>query len=552
MDHSQKRNKLDETLSFTGMTAIAIFSFFYVLLHNTFAEINIQLSFLDFPVFVGEILMFIGTGIFLSKVWIHWRKPARWHYVLALYFVFVVGKALHGYFSWNALSFRNAALMYYPVFAIFTYCFYSRNYFNTERKTIILLLMILLLANGVFHHYWVVTCFILANILIRTYSNKVIRIFLFIVLWVVTPYKLMFFTSRMMLISHCVTFLFLFTTLGIVMNGKLRIKLLILFVGTLWVAWGIFNFSNLNRAKSIVRIGKMIEVFRAFDERVQKEKDGYVLEQRDPAKVFNPERVNNNLYVRLAEIKKDENVELLQQEFPLPAIKTVSDMSSATASEDKEKRSYDSTKEWFDKEVSRLMGEYASGESIHGGTVGERKDVSKARLIDRETSGKLKDKVKERSDYNPQLGINNAVFRLLIWRDMIVELAREKPLFGFNFGKPLRSVSLEILNWGTCDWQRDGWIAAHNSYLHIIYRAGMVGVIFIFSLFWILGRMIIEFVRMRSITGILMCGILIEWLVAANFLLILELPYTAIPVWSLYGITLAYFQEKSRTQRSGI
>jgi hypothetical protein len=75
--------------------------------------------------------------------------------------------------------------------------------------------------------------------------------------------------------------------------------------------------------------------------------------------------------------------------------------------------------------------------------------------------------------------INNAVMRLLIWTDMIGEILKPKPIlgyvFGFDFGKPFRSKTIEALNWGWSDWHTDGWISAHNSYLHYVYRAGVFG-----------------------------------------------------------------------------
>jgi len=148
------------------------------------------------------------------------------------------------------------------------------------------------------------------------------------------------------------------------------------------------------------------------------------------------------------------------------------------------------------------------------------------------------EQVKESKFYN-----DNAIFRLFIWRDMLVDLSNEKPILGFDFGKPLRSKSLEILHWGDSDWVRDGWIGAHNSYLHIIYRMGIVGIVLIASFLTILFRMIKKFISLKSLTGILLCGIIINWFTAANFLLIFELPYTAIPIWTLFGLTYAYFSE---------
>jgi len=148
------------------------------------------------------------------------------------------------------------------------------------------------------------------------------------------------------------------------------------------------------------------------------------------------------------------------------------------------------------------------------------------------------EQIQKKGHYN-----DNAIFRIFIWRDMLVDLANEKPMLGFDFGKPFRSKSLEILYWGARDWLRDGWIAAHNSYLHMIYRTGIIGIMLIVALGIILLRMIKGFIARKSLTGVLLCGIIINWFTAANFLLTFELPYTAIPVWAIYGITIAYYCE---------
>jgi len=153
---------------------------------------------------------------------------------------------------------------------------------------------------------------------------------------------------------------------------------------------------------------------------------------------------------------------------------------------------------------------------------------------------------------NP-VGFNdNAIFRLFIWRDMLVDLVYEKPVLGFgfgrSFGKPFRSKSLEIMHWGDNDWGRDGWIAAHNSYLHIIYRTGIIGVLLILSILGTLFMMIKKFIQVQSFTGVLLCSIIINWFVAANFLVTFEMPYTAIPIWSLFGMTFAYYKQIKETR----
>ena len=105
---------------------------------------------------------------------------------------------------------------------------------------------------------------------------------------------------------------------------------------------------------------------------------------------------------------------------------------------------------------------------------------------------------------------------------------------------------MEILRLAEGEWKRDGWITPHNSYFHIIYRAGIIGVFLIISFFVTLWRAIKDFARAKSVVGGLLIGIFIYWLTIANFLVFLEFPYNAIPFWSLFGMTLAYAHEQAR------
>jgi|GEM_PF-1490306 len=149
---------------------------------------------------------------------------------------------------------------------------------------------------------------------------------------------------------------------------------------------------------------------------------------------------------------------------------------------------------------------------------------------------------------------NNILFRYFIWRDMVEEFLRERPvLFGFSFGRPQRSRSLEILGWAWGEWSRDGWIAPHNSFLHLIYRGGLVGLGVIIVTIMLLARMMLMFVLARSSMGACLVSALVFGMVAANFSVFLELPYTAIPFWFLFGLTWAYARivKKGSVQKSG-
>jgi len=142
---------------------------------------------------------------------------------------------------------------------------------------------------------------------------------------------------------------------------------------------------------------------------------------------------------------------------------------------------------------------------------------------------------------------STTVFRFLIWRDMVREMFEESAWLGINFGKPQRSKSTEILLMGHAVWMRDGWISPHNSFFNVIYRAGFPGVVFVVAIFAVFISMVRKAIQVKSMIGILMCSIFIYWLTLANFSVVLELPYQAIPFWSLWGISWAYLLSKKKS-----
>lgn len=137
---------------------------------------------------------------------------------------------------------------------------------------------------------------------------------------------------------------------------------------------------------------------------------------------------------------------------------------------------------------------------------------------------------------------NNILWRLFAWRDMYREIITAKAAFGIDFGKPFRSETLEILRWGDGEWV--GWLEPHNSYVHVLYRAGIAGVIFISFLVFGIVRMAQNVIFTKSYMGIFLVAIIIFWFTAAFFSVILELPYYAIPFWSLFGLTYGYCKKK--------
>jgi len=162
---------------------------------------------------------------------------------------------------------------------------------------------------------------------------------------------------------------------------------------------------------------------------------------------------------------------------------------------------------------------------------------------------------KEQEEENKKLDekykpiISNGHFRLLIWRDMVKQLIDGRKVFGFGMGHPSRCYSIEKLRMAWGEWSRDGWIGAHNSYVHIIYRVGVLGFVLIWYLFFLIVRAV---KRITSDYSIIMCAVIVWYFTTALFQLTFELPYYAIPMWVLFGIFIKESEaenDEGRNQR---
>jgi len=595
-------DKKEYILDAAGLMGIGLFSLGYVIFVRFFAELHLQLPFLNFPIFVGEILLFGCLILFLVKYYNNPQKLTKWHYLIICYFVFVVIKALYGYVKWGPLALRHAALLYYPAFIVFGYAFYRRKFFDWKAYNVLPLLIILIFVVGKFNDYWTFTLAVLGFILIKSHSHKIIKSVMFLVFFVAIPYKVFFVTSRMMIVANLMSGIYLAGILPIILSGKKWFKFLIAVMIGGVVLLGLFTFANHNALKSIVEFKRMAEVFNSRSKEAESKISHFKAERRREVKVYNPERIANVRpdEVSFAEVKKEieaafvrstrgkqvlskESTKAEVRQVLIEQVKKEIEIVPVEQMIEKQELSKESTKaevrqvliEQVKKEIKIVLVEQVIEkqelskertkaevrqvlieqvkEKIEMASIEQTKEEIPLALIEEikeemrldfeevvrgEVPVVSAEQVAEPAHYN-----DNAIFRLFIWRDMLVDLANESPILGFDFGKPFRSKSLEVIHWGDGDWARDGWIAAHNSYLHIIYRMGIVGIILIVCFLTILFHMIKEFISAKSLTGVLLCGIIINWFAAANFLLIFELPYTAIPIWTLFGLTYAYFSE---------
>ena len=549
MRNIDKKESFSDTL---GLTIIGLMSLGYILFIRPFAELHIQLVFLDFPVFIGELTLFLCLCLFAYKTECNIKNLKKRQWFIIGYFAFVVLKAFYGYWKWGPLAFRHAALLYYPIFILFAYSFFRREFFTQMKSIIISGVLMIMFALRFFDAYWAVSCFILAFILVGSIQDRKIRVILLLALLMVTPYWNFFRTSRMMMVSNFVSGVCLTIGLYLVLKIKRKTRIIILVICMIAIGLGILRFTDKNAAKSIVNLKGLRKAFEFYDQQVVAGMGSYkwpasyrgglrpvpgdVLESRverkDPrsednlreiqlVRLYNPDKGMDQLWIDKLSLEEMERINLERrmrnwpEEDRLRAQKALQLPTTET--------------DINGEELKRTVKIYNPNKfSLYD------------RMIERKKETNALDARGNPKERNLQVAVNNAVFRIFIWRDILEEIFYAKPVLGFDLGKPLRSKSLEILGWGSSEWNRDGWIAAHNSYLHIIYRTGLVGIILIVTFLSIFIKVIVDFVRLKSVTGILLVGIMVNWFVAANFLLTFELPYTAIPVWSLFGVTLAY------------
>jgi len=212
-------------VDYFGLYHILIYSLGYVILCKPFAELNFKLPFLSFPIFIGEILLFSCLLLFLfgySKD----IKQMNWvGYVFVLYFCFVIVKALWGYSLWGPFALRNAALFYYPSFAFLGYFFFRADFFTHTKKVVFCCILLALLIFNKYYVYWALTNYVLCFILIFKFPSKILRFFLFFLLFFLTSYRPFFDVARMMLLGNTVAILFYFIVFTCILKVPLKYKL---------------------------------------------------------------------------------------------------------------------------------------------------------------------------------------------------------------------------------------------------------------------------------------------------------------------------------------
>ncbi len=483
-----------KVIDYVLLTAVLVFSLLYVVEMREFAEIAVRLPSLSYPIFIGEFILIFCGCLLLIKFGLQRVRWNHWHSIIVICFCFIMIKAAVGYVHWGPLALRDAALFYYFAFAIISYYAFRLEYFSPPLIYFIFIVLWSISAAGMCGTQWFLGTLVLGLITARNIPNWRLGLVMAALILLTAPYKNFIYAPRMMILGNFIAIIFFLCVSTIFIPKRPAVKWTAILLLILGLSVWLFGFSR-TRAESILRFGSFIEIFQQRDAFVQAQKSDFAMPARVKYRLYNPQGDTS-------QTKQDPPVFSDQ-------VVLVSEQQADVLSRQQTQVLHQPSPGMAEKNQDLLTWHPPKNDRISS------------------------------SDYW------NAVFRLFIWRDMCVDIYTYKPLVGFDFGRPFRSISLEILQWAQSEWGRDGWVAPHNSYLNMIYRAGIFGFCFIIVIWMVFVKMVIFFIKKKSIDGILLCAVLLSWLVAANFLLIFELPYSAIPLWTLYGLTLAFKRQQS-------
>ncbi len=490
---------------------------------SNFSERHITLSFLNFPIFLGELLILfcaVLVGIKAKLALIVWEK---WHALLGLFLGIIMVLAIKDYLYLGPLSFRNAAMYYYVIFLVFGHIFYNKKILTYLSMGAILPLMFMV---SRFHdaNYFFLSCFILLLIIILRINSSLLKWGLLIVLALVCNYSLLFGGSRTNMISSIVVIfalIFIYVRHFLVVEERVKKILLMSMIGLL--IGGVLIGGDRNGLKSLCELGTIADIYKENNELIKNT-------------AYSPEVLKASLF--------NSNDMSQSNAGSIPVV------SDSTAPIDQgllKPNKINVNEEKHLEQTDRVKSSRQHVKSVDKNvvTVNNLQDIKSTNLNQENFVEKL-------FDYRPARSLTHAqyniVFRIYIWEDMFRELMTKKAFFGLGFGHAQRSASLEKLGWGQEEWRRDGWITPHNAVFHVIYRLGLWGLILLGVLCYTIHYLYRRCIELRNFQGILLLVILVYWLVASNFLVILELPHYAILFWMVFGLTIALlFNDGERT-----
>lgn len=468
-------------IDYTLIAVLSVFCLKYVTFYGrSFAEQFVKFPFLNFPIFVGEFLLAFCLLLSLVRMALARQKLKSWCGIVVAFYGFVLVKAVVGYIHFGPLALRDAALFYYSLFVLIGYVCYRPEVFTGWMSFFFYLGLFWLAFDSKYNEYWLIPRIFIALALAYNTSDRRLGALMAMGILIFTPYQYFLNTSRSVFLGGFVAIAFLLAVLPFLLKSKdMQRKLVVcnLFLISCLGAY-IFHFSGSKPAQGLLALDKLKMISQQTMQVIEKKKKTYTPVEMSKVMIFSP---NNEAPSVENDVREQEKINVTENQEDIK--------EQAESNEKKGLR-------------SGVLSEQSESDSIH------------------------------------QMKLGNSLFRLLLWKDAVNEMSQERKIFGLNFGKPFRSESLEIIRSAVNEWKRDGWIAMHNSYLNILYRAGIVGLLYITFMFLGFGYMVKTFIVNRSVPGLLVCASMLVPFVASFFAVSLEVPYLAIPMWTLYGLTL--------------
>ncbi len=489
MSVNGKQEGREQLISIIGLAILGICCLLYSIFASQFAEIHVLVPFLDFPVFVGEWLLgfcFFLLSILYLPQWVSSARRIRWfHFCLVGYIAFILIKAWWGYayLGLGPLTFRHSALFYYPLFILAGYSFSRKEIIDQYGllKVFFLFFFVVSILFDLNSSYFTFNFMVFIFLILSMVRYDVVRYGGIIgAVYGMAMYYLNISTRGILISAAAALLFFFFIWLSYFLNIKLRFKMAI--------------------ASLLVTLGILFSL------------------QVDPTVI----KTFTKIEPYLKEYKKISEFINTRSDFQgKPFFVKVYDQNNQDKSETDTDRVISGSRRTrlyylpLELRPHLMFGKKSPKEENKDGKISP---VSQARPL--------------------HTAYANVLWRIFVWRDMFLDFLENRNIFGVNFGVPFRSRTIETLRWADGNWV--GWLEPHNSYLHMLYRAGIVGVLLILAVWGGFICMVRKFLAHRNLKGILLCTLLLYWLIVANFEVILELPYFAIPFWSIYGTVLRY------------
>jgi hypothetical protein len=397
--------------------------------------------------------------------------------------------------------------------------------------------------------------------------------------WVLFRGKNFFFCPRGILLGHILGFFVLLSSAFILVKINKRYKIIISFVFVLIFALSVVKLGNKGRVLSLFNVRSLVDRYVEVNNFIKKNEKLYTMKEIIP-KLYCPDPKGEPVESKIKEGKEKKVVLRIEhtREETTSLLNTLYSLGAAPRDisivEKSQLVAVQKGNESFDGHASiqepMMIPEEPVGDSAIEARKTDSKDdalitIAKVQLKPPQDRDKVLKEITKNSENieivqeapqsslvafssaDAEIGYSTATFRLLIWQDMLKELWSNKAILGMSFGKPLRSKSVEITGMGYGEWSRDGWVFPHNTFMNIIYRSGIIGMILLILLFLSIFKAWRKCLKNESIVGIMLMSVIIYWLTIGFTFVLFELPYHAVPFWSLFGITFAYIYKKKES-----